>query len=192
MIGLIERSVFLRSLNFLRVKHAYAFRYSVIYPLIGCALVVWTFSVAGEIEDYFKNDGLLANFIPVLSVLAPFFIASLAAVSTFSGPKFFDQKFRMSEKVTLTLTGVGGDQEQIELTPRHFLSLLFGYCSVTSIALLISLILMPVFLAAKSVIPDQIFECIIFGILIAFSFLFIQLILYMLLGIYYLADRVHR
>lgn len=142
--------------------------------------------------NIYGSEGLLVKLTPFLAVMAPFFLASLAAVSTFNGPEFFDQSFDMAEPVTLTVVGEMGALEPIEITLRHFLSLLFGYCCVITLALFVCSIFVPQ-------IADGIAK--IFGStalyfswlgLLIFLFLFFQVILATLLGIYYLSDKIHR
>ena len=192
MRAFIEGSVFLRTLNYLRVRHPFALRYNVSYPAIGAVFIGLPSVIWGDAISYFNPDGVLASFVPVLSILAPFFIASLAAVSTFGGPEDFDEPFKMNEDVTLSVTGEGGDWVTLKVTPRHFLSLLFGYCSVVSIALLAFSIFAVVFKDIFCAILSK-GEYIFFStVFVAYFFFLCQLALSTLLGVYYLADKVHR
>lgn len=188
----IESSVFFRALNFLRIRHPYALRYNAIYPAVATGIVAIPIILGGDISEHFKSAGFIPSLIPVLSILAPFYIASLAAVSTFGGPEFFDEPFRMNMPVTLQITGDGGDWNQIDITPRYFLSLLFGYCSVASIGLLIFTIFSNLIAKACTKIPWDLEPWALGMLLILFVFALFQLILSTLLGIYYLADRIHR
>lgn len=188
----IEGSVFFRTLNYLRVKHPYAVRYNLVYPLLGALVHGLPAIIWGDVTSYYESEGVLASFVPVLSILAPFFIASLAAVSTFQGPRMFDETFKMNGEVTLLVTGEGGDWKSMGITPRHFLSLLFGYCSVASIALLAFVIFAPVLgVVICSAWPSG-SVMVLSGFFLIFAFCLCQLVLGTLLGIYYLADRIHR
>lgn len=188
----LEHAVFFRSLNYLRVSHAYALRYNWIYPLaiglIVSALIVRPDTAA----DLFAKDSLIVSFVPVLSILAPFYIAALAAVATFTGSNFVDKSFEMSQPVLLEVLGAGGDWEFIDVTPRHFLSLLFGYCTTISLLLLCVSIFAPFVLAGvKAVASDWAGLCL--GLIVfAFLVLLAQLLVNTLLGVYYLSDRLHR
>ncbi len=192
MMGFIEKTAFLRSLNYLRVSHQYAPRYNWGYPILLGGIVAAGVLNLTAASSAFEQGGLVVQFTPVLSILAPFYIAALAAVSTFSGSKAIDKPFDMSEPVLLKVIGDGGDWENIDVTPRHFLSLLFGYCTTLSIFLLtISVFAGLISKAAKALILDH-HEVVLGGILVCFLVLLSQLILCTLLGVYYLADKIHR
>jgi len=192
MMRSIEKTVFLRSLNYLRISHKYAPRYNWIYPVVfGCILaaLVLQLSLAASA---FEKDGLLNTFVPVLAILAPFYIAALAAVSTFSGNRSIDKPFNMSKPVLLEVIGDGGDWEKIDVTPRHFLSLLFGYCTALSMFLLTLSIFSPLFLTGVKAVFGSYSDCVLGVILTVFLVLLSQLILSTMLGVYFLADRIHR
>jgi hypothetical protein len=192
MIEGFEKSVFLRSLNYLRVNHRYALLYNWIYPFVlGGATALVILQLSTEIS-LFQADGFVRSFTPVLSILAPFYIAALAAVATFSGNQSVDKPFDMSQPVLLKVIGDGGDWENIDVTPRHFLSLLFGYCTSLSIFLLLVSIFAPFIAKLAETAPCEWTSfslALIFGI---FTVLLSQLFLGTLLGVYYLADRIHR
>jgi len=192
MMKFMEKTVFLRSLNYLRVNHQYAVRYNWVYPtFLGGALALVVLLLTST-DSSFERNGLLTSFTPVLSILAPFYIAALAAVSTFSGTKAIDEPFKMSRPVLLKVIGDGGDWENIDVSPRHFLSLLFGYCTALSMFLLTVSIFSPLVLKGIKVISTTYSEWLLGGALIAFLILFSQLVLCTLLGVYFLADRIHR
>lgn len=188
----IEKTVFLRSLNYLRISHKYATRYNWIYPLtIGGATALGVLQLATA-TSLFEADGVVRSFSPVLSILAPFYIAALAAVATFSGNQSVDRPFEMSQPVLLKVIGDGGDWEDINITPRHFLSLLFGYCTSLSIVLLLISIFAP-FISKFAEMAECKWEPFLLGsIFLMFTVLLSQLFLATLLGVYYLADRIHR
>lgn len=143
MIRFLEKTIFLRSFNYLRVSHDYSLLYNVIYPLLFAVFITVIFSIFDTSANLFEKDSLINSFVPVLSILTPFYIAALAAVSTFSGLTQIDKPFEMKKPVLLEVIGKGGDWEFIDVTPRHFLSLLFGYCTATSILLLTISIFLP-------------------------------------------------
>lgn len=192
MMQCIEKTVFLRSLNYLRVSHRYALRYNWIYPIILGGAVAYGVLQLTTADSLFEDDGFLRSFTPVLSILAPFFIAALAAVSTFSGNPSIDEPFDMSQPVLLKVIGDGGDWENIDITPRHFLSLLFGYCTSLSILLLLVSIFAPFVAKLVEVTSNEWLSFWLSSIFAVFTVLLSQLFLGTLLGVYYLADRIHR
>lgn len=142
--------------------------------------------------NVYGPEGLLTQLTPFLAVMAPFFLASLAAVSTFSGPSFFDKPFNMAEPVTLTVVGEMGALDPIDVTPRHFLSLLFGYCCVVALNLFIFAIFIPQVAGGIANLLSSYAEYVGWVGLLMFLFLFYQVVLATLLGIYYLSDKIHR
>lgn len=184
--------MFLRSLNYLRVSHQYASRYSFVYPIVLASLTAFVLIVFSPSLNIYGANGLLAKLTPFLAVIAPFFLASLAAVATFSGPSFFDKPFDMADPVTLTVVGEMGALEAIEVTPRHFLSLLFGYCCVVSLNLFIFAIFVPQIAGGLANILGSFAPYVAWLGLLIFLSLFYQVILATLLGIYYLSDKIHR
>lgn len=192
MVPLLERSVFLRSLNFLRVKHQFAAVYTYWYPAIatGCTIGL-LFFLARSINAY-GPTGLLNQLSPFLAVFAPFFLAALAAIATFSGPAFMDESFQMASPVTLEFAGELGVIEPQDVTPRHFLSLLFGYCCVVSLALFLLSVLVPILAPNVAYMFGDYAELFGWVFLSLYLFLFFQIVLLTLLGIYYLSDKVHR
>lgn len=192
MMRSIEKTVFLRSLNYLRVSHGYALRYNWIYPLLlGGATALGILKLV-PVTSLFEADGFMRSFTPVLSILAPFYIAALAAVATFSGNKSVDRPFDMSQPVLLKVIGDGGDWENIDVTPRHFLSLLFGYCTSLSILLLLVSIFAPFIAKLAETTSCNWTAFSLSAVFLVFAVLLSQLILGTLLGVYFLADRIHR
>lgn len=187
----IERSAILRTLNFLRVKHPHRRRYNFIYPagivLITLGLIFW-----GP-ADLAKVD-LTKTFKPIydmLFILFPFYLASLAAVSTFSGPVGFDNSFKMGTPVTLLISHRGGAKE-INVSPRYFLSLLFGYCTVATLFLIVAL-------TVEATIDPALFFQNLYVVLViktaflsSITFVVSQLAIFSMLAVYYLADLIHR
>ncbi|MCZ4260545.1 hypothetical protein O4G76_06775 [Limimaricola sp. G21655-S1] len=147
-----------------------------------------------DVEGLFKREGLIPSFLPVLSVLTPFYIAALAAVATFAGPASVDKPFEMSEPVLLEVLGAGGEWEFMNVTPRHFLSFLFGYCTAISIFLLCFSMFSSFFPGVLAVITYGGGELPIGLIVLLFVFMFFlsQLLINTFLGVYYLSDRLHR
>ena len=182
----------LRSLNFLRVKHQFVWRYNFSYPLLITVATTGLLWLLAPAINIYGASGLINDLTPFLAVFAPFFLASLAAVSTFSGPDFFDKPFEMEGDVTLTVVGEMGALEPMDVTPRHFLSLLFGYCCVVSLSLFMFTIMAPIIAVRVAEICGEYAELLGWFGLAVFLFLFFQVILSTLLGIYYLSDKIHR
>jgi hypothetical protein len=188
----LERSVFLRSLNYLRVKHQFAARYSFFYPMLFSALTGVCFFMFTHQIDVYGVDGLLVKLTPFLAIIAPFFLASLAAVATFGGSESLDAPFDTAEPVTLIVVGEMGALDSLDVTPRHFLSLLFGYCCVVALNLFLFAIFVPQIAVGLSNLIGVNSSYVGWAGLFVFLFFFYQVILATLLGIYYLSDKIHR
>lgn len=142
--------------------------------------------------NVYGSFGLLNQLSAFLAVFAPFFLASLAAVATFAGPDFLDESFQMSSDVELDIVGELGALQPMDVTPRHFLSLLFGYCCVIALGLFLLTILVPAIAPGVSDLFGTWATILGWLFLFLFLFLFFQIILLTLLGIYYLSDKIHR
>lgn len=142
--------------------------------------------------DIYGNSGIFVKLTPFLAVISPFFLAALAAVATFGGTKFFDEDFKMAEPVTLSVIGEMGALESINVKPRHFLSLLFGYCCVVALNLFIFSIFVPQIAGGLADLLGNSALYISWLGLLVFLFFFYQVIIATLLGIYFLSDKMHR
>ncbi len=187
----IERFVFLRNLNYLRVEHAYSRQFNLYIPAALTALFLGLIFGFSSEPNVFGPSGLLSGFSQLLAILAPFFIASLAAVATFAGNAIFDEKFQMEEPVKITILSQGRWVER-HLTLRQFLSLLFGYCGVISLLLFLVTLVSPIISMGVATALGKASGIIGNLVLIVFSFLFFHMITATLLGLYYLSDKMHR
>lgn len=188
---LLEKSALLRTLNYLRISHGFALRYNWIYPALLSVATVSSIYFGNLSEKMFEDGGIVAKFSPYFSLTTPFFLAALSAVATFTGPPGFDGKFKMVAPVTLRITD-RGETRTHDVSPRYFLSLLFGYCCVMSFLLFIVSTFVPYFGVAKMAPFDGTKGNIWTAFALAYFFLFYQISILMLLGIYYLADKFHR
>lgn len=191
----IHESTFIRTLYYIKIRSPFAFRYNYVYPLATTALVLLAVH-AGPIDiSLWRDGGISTKLSPLLAVLFPFYVAALAAVSTFPGSSEIDKPFPPDSKgvcVTLAYPGRGGVVVPHKITQRHFLSLLFGYCCVLSVVLLLlSSISAPIAAGLKVDNADARWwtSNISFAIYI---FIFFQMITLTLLAIYYLSDKIHR
>lgn len=192
MIGWIEKSALMRPLNFLRVSHQFAKRYNLFYPLILSGLTVVAVEYGSTPLDAMKRDGIIHSFSGIFSLMTPFYIAAIAAIATFSGKATIDKPFEMSSPVTLEILGDSGHWEVINVTPRHFLSLLFGYSTLVSLVLAVFSNLAPLLRDAYEKCDCTSAQYTLPFIIGIFFFFVFQLVLNTLLGVYFLSDKIHR
>ncbi|GGL56088.1 hypothetical protein GCM10011392_08160 [Wenxinia marina] len=191
MFSWFERSIFLRPLNFLRVRHPHDSFYNWTLPtLLACASQLLLYSLDYNSAAIFVRSSVEA-LISLLSVFVPFYVASLAAVATFNGPEKFDDPFEMQTPVTLEITGEFGGSRTLHISPRYFLCLLFGYNAIISILLLLSCVVLSTYfeVVSETNVPA------VWSFTLAWlplQIMFFQTSVFLLMAIYYLADYVHR
>lgn len=171
--------------------------YDVVLPVIFSAfatLAVWKLDVA---LGFFSESGFVPGIINLLNLLIAFFIAALAAVATFNRAGLDDPL--KGEPATMKRRASDGVIREKILTHRQFICYLFGYLSFISIMLLLALY--AIRLIGEAAAPEPDFVLAVEGIAIPvrevfravgsfiFFFIFGQVIVTMLLGIYFLADR---
>lgn len=164
-----------------------------LFALVATA-AMWHFQFA---LGLFQDTGFISGVINLLNLLIAFFIAALAAVATFDRPGLDDPM--KGEPALMKRRNSKGVVKDSILTHRQFICYLFGYLSFSSIMMLLTLY------AVRLVGPEMVkaldFDVSIAQVVIAFRpvarligslmffFLFGQIIVTMLLGIYFLADR---
>ena len=191
IIDIIDGSSFLRPLNYLRIKNDYALKYNWIYPFIlGGILFVGGYLGA----DSCKPADLLPvvnQYGSLLTVLFPFYFASLAATSSLGGVPALDKKFEMANQVTLRIKLAEKEYDTLHLCPRDFISLLFAYCTTVSLILLIISFMTSGLISAVEKLPMFVNE--VGMLLLAFiALLLSQLLITTLLGVYFLSDYMVR
>lgn len=170
--------------------------YDFVLPILGAFIVTvaaWFFEFS---FGMFDDVGFVPGIINLLNLLIAFFIAALAAVATFDRPGLDDQM--KGEPARMKRRGRSGDGVVKVLTHRQFIAYLFGYLSFISILFLLFIFIVrligPIVIRFINENTDSDIVNIILVIKIVgcfvFFFLFFQIIITMLLGIYFLSDRL--
>lgn len=181
--------VIVAPLAYLRIRHPAKWLIDWLVPAvltIVSTAAVFLFAKPGAITG---PSGLIDRLALVSSILPGFYIASLAAISTFNRP---DIDEIMPAPTPTLRVAMGGAHNVVDLTRRRFLAYLFGFLCWESIALL-------VFCVFSGVVADGVMRH-LGGLsqagkgsfLVATFMLFWQLICATCLGLYYLADRLNR
>lgn len=132
---------------------------------------------------------IITGLNSLLSILIGFYIASLAAVSSFNSDKL-DQPIRGSVVKVNTTSGNGSREI---LTRRQFLSALFGYCAGLSVILyILGLFYANLTFSYQDHHLDLINHAINFVIQLLYLWLSFSLLVSTLLGLHYLIERMHR
>ncbi len=180
----------LRPFSYLAIRHTSKLPFYVnwLVPAIVSFVLVAFFSW-GLRADFFSGNGLLSKLLGFLQSLPGFFIAALAAISTFNNPDML--KPMPGETPTMKVL-YGGGLEVVRLTRRRFLSSMFAYLTALSIFLTLGAIFgLAIAQPLKDMLPSAIHEVVR---LLAGSvfFLFVgQLVCITLWGLFYLGERIH-
>ncbi len=141
--------------------------------------------------NVYGSDGLIRSINQLLSVLVAFYIASLAAIATFKSDHL-DSKFA-GKPMELTVIR-SGKEETEELSRRRFLCFLFAYCAYVALVLFCVGEIAILFKGNLSAFFTEGW-CLEFGKLLfmfLYTFTISNLLSSTLLGLHYLADRIHR
>lgn len=178
-------------LSFLRLRSPDIFWYQWVYPTVFFALVFGGFQLWGDQFLAFDKDKLIGDVNALMGILVGFYIAALAAVSSFSNENL-DQVMK-GRAPTLT-TVRKGDEIKETLTRRRFLAIIFGYCATLAIILYVFGVLhihltvtQPAALWAQTAISAA--EQAAWGLYI---WIISSLLVVTLLGLHYLVERMHR
>jgi len=188
---ILEKHVFLRTLNYLRISHEYSVSFNLVFPSVLALAIMLLLFFLGDDPNIYGKGGMLGGIANLLAILTPFYIASLAAVATFQATASFDEKFSMTKPVELQILDRGKWKAKY-LTVRHFLSMLFGYCSMASLTLFLFTILAPIIAGKLSELLGGSSDFVGWFGLAIFLFIFSHMLTTTVLGMYFLSDRIHR
>lgn len=187
----MQRPRLFTALVYLKIRHPVKRWYDAWYPLIAALAVAALYGLAasrGLNIDIFGENGLVQSVNGISGILVGFFIAALAAVSTFPGKDM--DSVMPGNPPTLNDSEIT-DGKPLKLSRRAFLSFLFGYLTVAALMLFV------VGSIATAVYPLPSFEFPRASDVgnTAFVFAYVVLIANVaansLLGIHYLAYRIH-
>jgi len=179
-----------KPIDYLRVRHPAKWKYDLILP-IGLTLGMFFLVTVMPIKpNILGKDGLIVLINNLMGILVGFFVASLAAVSTFN--KEGMDKVIPGTPMTLRVKESSA-VKNIKLTRRRYLCLLFGYLAFMSLFLYLFGGGLPYIFSNTDVLLNpkstMIFKYILCGI---YFFIFTNILITTLLGLYYLVDRIHR
>lgn len=180
---------FFTPLSYLRIQRDGKILDEWVIPFVMTVMTFCVFKLTEWAVPVFGGQGVVVGVTSYLQVVSGFYIASLAAIATFN--KDTMDKKMAGEPPTLKIR-VRGVLKPEELTRRRFLCFLFGYLAFLSIFLYFFGI------GANLVAPHLAVEGLMFGDflkwLFAFVYIFLgyNLICTTLLGLYFMADKIHR
>ncbi|MET4130746.1 hypothetical protein [Roseovarius sp. MBR-6] len=178
-------------LSFLRLRSPDIYWYQWIYPTI---LFLIIFSASVLLEGHlvgFDRSKLASDINVLMGVLIGFYIAALAAVSSFTNENL-DQIMKGRSPSIKHLRQ--GEEITEKLTRRRFLAILFGYCASVSIILFIFGVLQThiAFRAATRPWVNSVLDIAKEVAWAGYTWLLASLLVVTLLGLHYLVERMHR
>lgn len=177
--------------SFLRLRSPDICWYQWVYPTAIFAMVFGGYQLCGDQFLSFDKDKLIGDVNALMGILVGFYIAALAAVSSFSNENL-DQVMKGRPPTLITVRK--GQEIKETLTRRRFLAILFGYCATLAIILYVFGVL-HVHLAVAQPVESwaQLALCIVahfaWGL---YVWLIASLLIVTLLGLHYLVERMHR
>jgi hypothetical protein len=184
-------SLLLRPFDYLRIRHDAKNLFDWWIPIALAIATVAIVAVLPQRISLLGNPGLVSGFSGLLQVLTGFYIAALAALATFNKD---DMDKLMSGDPPRLLTTVRGEDKEIRLTRRRFLCLMFGYLSLLSLLLYMIGLGAQLFgnNVAALVRSEDIRTAFYYSALFFYSLVMFNMVITTLVGLYYMADRMHR
>lgn len=184
----------LSPLNYLRIEHEEKRWYDYRIPAICSAVAMAVYYLCHNQVPLVGSSGLLVQVNGLLQVLIGFYIAALAAVSTFSNSSIDEV---MAGEPPTIIEKYRGTKLRVELTRRRFVCYLFGYLALTSfvlfsvglVAILLGKMISAWVIGLSSIEFLWIMKTVFVGV---YSLALTNLITTTLLGLYFLSVRFHQ
>lgn len=179
----------IRPFSFLSIKHPSHMPLWVnwLLPAIVAALTMYGISMLGNQVNVFGEQGLLDRALALVQTLAGFYIAALAAVSSFNSPHL-DRT--MPDPAPTMYIKYNGAMQKVEATRRRFLTAMFAYLTALSLllsfALIVALVLAPPLREMWSAVAG----CLHWGVAGLFFFFMVQMMSVTFWGLFYLGERM--
>ncbi|MGV3170508.1 hypothetical protein ACEE45_09280 [Proteus vulgaris] len=184
----------LQPLKYLTIKHEEKRWYDIWYPLAASLIVVLVYWFIDKPFSILGKNGLIPQINGLLQILIGFYIASLAAIATFSN-KNIDSV--MAGTPPTVKEKVNGKYRAIPLIRRRFLCYLFGYLALAGFILfgvgLIMILFSPQLEHSVSMIHyDSALKIFKTLFVWGYTFALANIVSTTLLGLYYLTVRIHQ
>lgn len=168
---------------------------SLLYTL-PCFLAV-IFCIIFALISYTSPEGLnifdhkaFDNISTFVQILPGFYIGSLAAIASYN---YTPMDNVMSLPAPFLKEQVNAGPRESKLSRRRYLTLMFGYLAAISILSAVFIFIVRLVYSVNIfAAPTIVYNSIYYTVAFIFFFIFWQMIMITLFGIYYLADRMHR
>ena len=155
------------------------------------AVVVILLTYFGDRVLTLDKNGLVGTVNYLMGILVGFYIAALAAVSSFQNENL-DQE--MKGRTPILTTVRNGCRDVEKLTRRRFLAIIFGYCAILAVILHV----LGAFLAhvkvseSASDLLGSVVELVLLMVWCVYAWIVCSLLVVTILGLHYLVERMHR
>ena len=177
---------------YLTINHRQKRAFDWWYPLFMAILSIAAPTILNinQYIDFYGSNGIAQSILNFVQSLPGFYIAALAAISTFNKS---DMDKIMPNPAPTFVTRTRGKKEVIRLTRRRFLSAMFSFLAAESILItIICALTISLNNALKNVISPLSHETVQITFICIILFLFYQMTLATFLGLYYLGYRIHQ
>jgi hypothetical protein len=179
-----------RPFSYLSIEHPEKWKFDWLIPLILTFLSLSICFLLRPYLNFFGESGLINQILSFVQILPGFYIAALAAISTFNR---IDIDQYMPDPTPQIDIIISGEKNKIKLTRRRFLCMLFAFLATESILLaLCSIAALTTAVAFKTMLPPPMHPFVSYSFLFLYLIIFWQLLTATLLGLYYLGDRLHQ
>lgn len=172
-------------LRYITIKHPDKYFFDLFLPLFLAGIVVFSNHIVSGGLPIASSNGVVIKLAPLIQFLSGFYVAALAAIAAL-GNKSIDDLMSGTPPSAME-PGVDGVYRPTPLTRRRFLCYLFGYLALLGMFLFMLGIgvevLAPSFSGSSIFLKDL--------VLLIYTFLFFNMIVTTLLGLYYLSYRIH-
>jgi hypothetical protein len=180
------------------IKHAGMRTYTTWLPLALAVIVVALYAISPVKPKLVGSSGMASSLLTLVSTLPGFYFAGLAAVATFGNPTMDQVMPAPAPKVDMRVTG---QTVPVELTRRLFLSYLFSYLVIVSLALCFALVALISLTDASNALHASIVRGV--GLVwpwiaiktligLALTFGFASLLVSTLHGVFFLTEKIHQ
>ena len=180
-----------RPLSYLWIEHQQKRKFDWFIPLIFSGISTTILYISRNHINVYTPEGLISQILAFIQILPGFYIAALAAISTFNKADIDQLMPEPTPKMEILIQG---EKNTIDLTRRRFLCMLFAFLVAESIVIALLAIFALNFAGVIKLLlhPYLYFQMgINYLFLFIFNTLFWQLIVSTFLGLYYLGDKMH-
>lgn len=178
-----------RPFAYLAIRHEHKKIIDWVFPSILVIVTAAVLFLCGKNVNLYGSTGVISKILSFIQNLPGFYIAALAAIATFGRS---DIDSIIPEPTPLITEVRGGEEQEVALTRRRFLSLMFAFLTAECVFIILISIALLTFAGDTD---QQLFQNPSYWGIAAFLVLmlfFFQMIITTFWGLYYLGDKIHK